>query len=78
MVVSFELDSRDYLFKLANEGWKPWDYCAGLVNAQESGCLVEIIDQKVGQDFDLYSNSIIICAVSKSLVKELRECIKKA
>lgn len=62
---------------LANEGWKPWDYCAGLVIAQEAGCVIEAIDQKVGQDFDLYSNSII-CAVSKSLVKELRECITKA
>jgi fructose-1,6-bisphosphatase/inositol monophosphatase family enzyme len=57
---------------LAGEGWKPWDHCAGVVIAQEAGCCIESFDQKKGQDFDIYSKSII-CGVSKSLVDELRQ-----
>lgn len=58
--------------------WKPWDYCAGLVLVQETGGVVESIDQKVSgtEHFDLYSNSII-CAVDAGLLEETRKLIIK-
>jgi fructose-1,6-bisphosphatase/inositol monophosphatase family enzyme len=56
---------------IVNEGWKPWDYAAGLVICQEAGCIMESIDQKAGEDFDLYSKSIL-CGVSRELVDECR------
>jgi fructose-1,6-bisphosphatase/inositol monophosphatase family enzyme len=57
---------------VATEGWKPWDYAAGLVVCQEAGCIMESLEQEqVGTDFDLYSTSII-CGVSRELVDELR------
>lgn len=61
---------------LAGEGWKPWDYCAGLVIATEAGCAMETFDQKPGQEFDMYGDSII-CAVSKDLLEECREILVK-
>lgn len=59
---------------VSNEGWKPWDYCAGMVIAQETGCVIESFDQKPGTDFDIFSSSII-CAANKSLVNECRNII---
>ena len=53
-------------------GWKPWDYCAGVVILEEAGCVIEMIDR---EDFNIYANSLI-CAVSKSLVRETRKLIK--
>jgi fructose-1,6-bisphosphatase/inositol monophosphatase family enzyme len=58
---------------VANEGWKPWDYCAGHVIATESGCVIESIPSD--KPFDLYSDSII-CGTSKELVDELRAVIQ--
>ena len=58
---------------VANEGWKPWDYCAGYVIATESGCTIEAIPSD--QVFDLYSESVI-CGSSKALVDELRIVIR--
>lgn len=55
---------------VAGEGWKPWDYCAGYVIAQETGCVVEAIEG----DFHLFSESII-CATHKELASELRGII---
>ncbi|KAG7366769.1 inositol monophosphatase [Nitzschia inconspicua] len=60
---------------LATEGWKPWDYAAGLIICQEAGCVMESIHQKAGDDFDLYSKSII-CGVSRELVDEMRELLQ--
>jgi len=73
---------------VAGEGWKPWDYCAGLVFVKEAGAVVEAIDPpplpaaKTGEatttttnEFDLYSDSII-CAVGQSLLEEVRQVIK--
>ena len=65
---------------LASEGWKPWDYCAGLVVATEAGCCMthlkmeeEDMDEnghvKCGYDFNLYSKSMI-CGVEMELVEE--------
>lgn len=59
---------------VAGEGWKPWDYCAGVVVANEAGCVMEAIDQQQPGDFDLYSSSII-CAGSRELVQEIRRLI---
>jgi len=59
---------------LCNEGWKPWDYAAGLVICKEAGCTMESIEvqKKPGCDgFDLYGKSVI-CGVSNELVSELR------
>lgn len=60
---------------VANEGWKPWDYCAGWVVCHETGCAVQSIGQTTDdEDFNIYSNSII-CATSLGLLKELRKVI---
>ena len=59
---------------VAGEGWKPWDYCAGVVVAHETGCVTESIDQVEGEPFDLYSKSVI-CAGSRDLLRELRSTI---
>ena len=60
---------------VAGEGWKPWDYCAGVVIVQEAGGVVEAITTLPPEnEFDLYSESII-CAVNATLVKEVREQI---
>jgi myo-inositol-1(or 4)-monophosphatase len=60
---------------VSTEGWKPWDYCAALAICRETGCSVEAIDQKIRGDFNLLSTSMI-CAVSQSLLEELRNVIK--
>jgi fructose-1,6-bisphosphatase/inositol monophosphatase family enzyme len=72
---------------VANEGWKPWDYAAGVLVATEAGCAVQSIvpkpknnptvdpDEKE-DEFDLYSESII-CAVGSNLLEEIREFILK-
>jgi myo-inositol-1(or 4)-monophosphatase len=60
---------------VASEGWKPWDYAAGLVILQEAGCVIEAIDQPSTQkEFDLYSKSLI-CAVSQELLQDCRQII---
>ena len=60
---------------VASEGWKPWDYAAGLVIVKESGCVMEAIDQPSGTtEFDLYSKSLI-CAVSQELLEDCRKVV---
>ena len=64
---------------LCTEGWKPWDYCAGLIIVKEAGCYMEsIYDTDSNNDnessFDIYGKSVI-CAVSKDLLDELRSVI---
>jgi len=61
---------------VAGEGWKPWDYAAGLVIAEEAGCSMESFRQKPGELFDLYSDTII-CAVSQELLEECRQILVK-
>jgi fructose-1,6-bisphosphatase/inositol monophosphatase family enzyme len=57
---------------IANEGWKPWDYAAGLVICQEAGCVMESIEQdRPDHDFDLYGRSVI-AACSRDLIDETR------
>ena len=61
---------------IVNEGWKPWDYAAGLVICQEAGCVMESIEQNGGDEFDLYSKSIL-CGASRELVDECRDLLLK-
>lgn len=68
---------------LAEEGWKPWDYCAAMVIAEESGCTIRSLK---GEDFDkdgnlvpdssfdIYSKSMI-CGVNKKVVEECRKVV---
>ena len=71
---------------LSDEGWKPWDYCAGLVIALEAGCEMTHLDAKCdddviggpsllrrGYDFNLYSKSMI-CGV-RTLVEDTRRVV---
>ena len=63
---------------VASEGWKPWDYCAGLVIAVESGCTMSHLGtsemDKTDYDFNLYSKSMI-CGVNPNVVDECRTCV---
>ena len=71
---------------MAEEGWKPWDYCAGLVVAVEAGCEISHLDErsdddvdgskklKKGYDFNLYSKSMI-CGVNSELVDQTRKVV---
>mmetsp|Transcript_16667 Transcript_16667/g.34366 ORF Transcript_16667/g.34366 Transcript_16667/m.34366 type:complete len:323 (+) Transcript_16667:153-1121(+) len=62
---------------LCNEGWKPWDYAAGMVICQEAGCTMETIEapEMPGcEGFDLYAKSVL-CGVSKELVDEMRSVL---
>jgi fructose-1,6-bisphosphatase/inositol monophosphatase family enzyme len=71
---------------MAEEGWKPWDYCAGLVVAVEAGCDIshlkkrsdnDLDDDKTlrkGYKFNLYSKSMI-CGVNSHLVEQCRSVI---
>ena len=62
---------------IVNEGWKPWDYAAGLVICTESGCVMESIDQETPGEFDLYSKSIL-CGGSRELVDECRKLLRES
>ena len=71
---------------VADEGWKPWDYCAGLMVAMEAGCTMshlsgrdeqDLDDQgelRCGYDFNLYSKSMI-CGVNRELVEQCRKVV---
>lgn len=70
---------------MSDEGWKPWDYCAGLVVAVEAGCTMthlkkhaEDVDdsgnEKSGYEFNLYSNNML-CGVNENVVKQCREVV---
>ena len=63
---------------VCEEGWKPWDYCAGYIIVKEAGCFMETIGQMESDTengtFDLYGKSVI-CAVSKELLDEVRAVI---
>lgn len=60
---------------VANEGWKPWDYCAALVVAVEAGCSIEsLIEFVEGEELDIYAKSVI-CAGNQELLKECRRVV---
>ena len=72
---------------MADEGWKPWDYCAALVVAMECGCTIthlthsfEDMDDdgklRSGYAFNLYSKTMI-CGVNEQLVEETQKCVLK-
>jgi len=61
---------------MANEGWKPWDYCAGSLVVEEAGGFVRSLQGGYVEEdgFDIYESSMI-CGVSKALVEESRGVI---
>ena len=70
---------------VAEEGWKPWDYCAGLVIAKEAGCIITHLkkaDSDQGDDeniregwsFNLYSKSMI-CGVNEDVVEKCQKVV---
>lgn len=71
---------------MAEEGWKPWDYCAGLVVAMEAGCTMthlkthEKADEddsgntRSGYEFNMYSQSMI-CGVNEKVVEQTRSVV---
>jgi fructose-1,6-bisphosphatase/inositol monophosphatase family enzyme len=60
------------------EGWKPWDYCAGMVVVTEAGCVIEELITSCTDDsrkpFNIYAKSMI-CGVHEKLVEECRRII---
>lgn len=58
---------------IAGEGWKPWDYCAGMVIVEEAGGCIRTIHEEDGANgpFDIYSKSMI-CGANSDLVEECR------
>ncbi|CAN0386759.1 unnamed protein product, partial [Discosporangium mesarthrocarpum] len=52
---------------VAGEGWKPWDYAAGWLFAEEAGATLLQVD---GSPFHLFSPSVL-CAASTELAQEL-------
>ena len=68
---------------IAEEGWKPWDYCAAMVIAEEAGCTIRSLKgndfDNVGKviadsRFDIYSKSMI-CGVNETVVEECRKVV---
>ena len=63
---------------IAAEGWKPWDYCAGLVIVVECGCTMTHLSPSemgnAGYNFNLYSKNMI-CGVNSNIVDECRTCV---
>ena len=68
---------------IAEEGWKPWDYCAAMVIAEEAGCTIRSLKGddfdsngkvKAGSSFDIYSKSMI-CGVNQTVVEECRKVV---
>mmetsp|Transcript_13446 Transcript_13446/g.19394 ORF Transcript_13446/g.19394 Transcript_13446/m.19394 type:complete len:370 (+) Transcript_13446:93-1202(+) len=69
---------------MAEEGWKPWDYCASMVICEEAGCVMRTLkgsddfDEKSclieGRTFDLYASSMV-CGVNGKVVEECRRVV---
>ena len=75
---------------IAEEGWKPWDYSAAMVIAEEAGCTMRSMIGAPGSDlfdefdaagmlvegsqFDVYSSSMI-CGVNATVVEECRRVV---
>uniref|UniRef100_A0A7S3VEI8 Inositol-1-monophosphatase n=1 Tax=Chaetoceros debilis TaxID=122233 RepID=A0A7S3VEI8_9STRA len=69
---------------IAEEGWKPWDYCAAMVIAEESGCSIRCLKSEKDFDkdgnivpesvFDIYSRSMI-CGVNTTVVEQCRKIV---
>ena len=68
--------SLDLLYTgVADEGWSPWDYVAGLVICSEAGCHVAPLHtEDIHEEFNIYMKSAIFGA-NKNLVDECRQVI---
>mmetsp|Transcript_26450 Transcript_26450/g.78248 ORF Transcript_26450/g.78248 Transcript_26450/m.78248 type:complete len:287 (+) Transcript_26450:284-1144(+) len=76
---------------VADEGWKPWDYCAAMVVAEESGCTIRSLKGAPGKidasdEFDKDGQVVqgssfniysksMICGVNKTIVEECRKTV---
>lgn len=60
-------DHTDGCSWLRLSGWKPWDYCAGMVIVTESGGVISTLR---GEDFSIYSKSMV-CAANEVLARKL-------
>ena len=65
-----------------NEGGKPWDYCAGLVVAEEAGVTFRRLDRRsyapaasADGSFDIYSKSCV-CAGTAALADDIVRIIR--
>jgi myo-inositol-1(or 4)-monophosphatase len=61
---------------IAEEGWKPWDYCAATIILQEAGCIIQSLHNPTNTSFDMYSSSMI-AGVNPTVVKQCREVVLK-
>lgn len=72
---------------ISEEGWKPWDYCAAMVVAEEAGCTIRSLKNEKGEfdsehrvvpntKFDIYSKSMI-CGVNAKVVEDCRKIVLK-
>ena len=59
---------------VASEGWKPWDYAAGMVVALEAGCSIESLIGNEGKELDIYDKSVI-CAGNQELLQQARRVV---
>jgi len=59
---------------IAEEGWKPWDYCAATIILQEAGCTIQSLHNPSKTFFDIYSPSMI-CGVNPTVVKQCRQVV---
>jgi len=72
---------------MAEEGWKPWDYCAAMVIAEEAGCVIRSLKEHNGvkefdsngkliadRKFDIYSKSMI-CGINTAVVEQCRKVV---
>lgn len=58
---------------IAEEGWKPWDYCAGTVIVEEAGCTIRSLKED-SSPFDIYSTSMV-CGVNQTVVEQCRKVV---
>lgn len=76
---------------IADEGWKPWDYCAAMVVAEEAGCTIRSLKGAPGKkdaldEFDKEGKVVqgslfdiysksMICGVNATVVSECRNTV---
>lgn len=58
---------------IAEEGWKPWDYCAATIIVQEAGCIIQNL-KSPSSKFDMYAPSMI-CGVNSTVIQQCRQVV---
>ena len=59
---------------IAEEGWKPWDYCAATIIVQEAGCIIQNLKSSSTTTFDMYAPSMI-CGVNSTVIQQCRQVV---